>query len=131
MKKPDILKEFVQLQASLRKEKSEIEGRLKELDRALGDNHVQMPVAAREPTSPRVGKRREGGRRENSISLREAVIQVTSKRALTKPEIIDAVTKLGYRFNSKDPINYLGTVLYGKKPKFKKDNGRFSLSHRG
>jgi hypothetical protein len=45
---------------------------------------------------------------------------------MTKQEIHDAVVRLGYRFKSKDPFNVLGVVLYGKKPRFRNEGGRFS-----
>ena len=43
-----------------------------------------------------------------------------------KQEILDAIHKLGYRFTTKNPMNSLGVILYGKNPRFKNENGRFS-----
>jgi hypothetical protein len=37
-----------------------------------------------------------------------------------------AIQKLGFRSAPKNPINSLSTLLYGKNPKFRNDNGRFS-----
>ena len=54
------------------------------------------------------------------------MLQLTSKRPMTKQEILSEVEKLGYRFIAKDPVNSLNTVLYGKKPKFKHAGGKFS-----
>jgi hypothetical protein len=45
---------------------------------------------------------------------------------MTKQEIYEAVQRLGYRFTTKDPFNVIGVVIYGKNPRFRNDNGRFS-----
>jgi hypothetical protein len=45
---------------------------------------------------------------------------------MTKQEILSEVKRLGYRFTAKDPVNSLNTVLYGKKPKFMHEGGKFS-----
>jgi hypothetical protein len=45
---------------------------------------------------------------------------------LTKEEILEGVKNLGYRFSTSNPLNSLGVILYGKKPKFRNDSGRFS-----
>ena len=63
------------------------------------------------------------------MSLREAVLKVTAEKPLTKPEIMEAVKKLGYEFNTKKPMDSLGTLLYKKRDGrnlFKNENGRFS-----
>jgi hypothetical protein len=52
---------------------------------------------------------------------------VIEGKAMTKHEILDAVLGAGYQFSTDDPLNSLGVILYGKKPKFKNDIGRFSL----
>lgn len=65
----------------------------------------------------------------NPMSLRKAIVQVTTGNPLTKPEIMEAVKKLGYKFETKKPMDSLGTLLYKKKDgrkQFKNDNGRFS-----
>jgi hypothetical protein len=59
------------------------------------------------------------------LSLREAVRKATSARPLTKAEILNAISKLGYRFTAKDPMNSLNVVLY-TKGQFKNDGGKFS-----
>ena len=65
---------------------------------------------------------------QNKISLREAVRQATARKPLTKAEILEAVNKLGYKFNTSDPVNSLNGVLYDtKKKEFKNFNGRFGL----
>jgi hypothetical protein len=58
--------------------------------------------------------------------LREAVLQLTSQRAMTKEEILQGVKQLGYKFSTSNPLNSLGVILYGKNPRFKNEQGRFS-----
>ena len=41
-------------------------------------------------------------------------------------EILDAVLALGYTFSTDDPLNSLGVILYGKKPKFKNEHGKLN-----
>ncbi|MCI0541217.1 MAG: hypothetical protein L0Z50_38945 [Verrucomicrobiales bacterium] len=125
MKKSDPLKQFVLLYQSLRNEKAQLESRLGEINEALGEagevmhnNSLVRPSSVPGSTVQR--------RIKNPISLPKAVLQLTSKRPLTKPEILLEVEKLGYRFKAKDPLNSLNTVLYGKKPKFRNEEGKFS-----
>jgi hypothetical protein len=67
-------------------------------------------------------------RARKTLSLEEAVVQAVSVTPLSKEEIFAEVKKLGYRFPSGKSINFLNTVLYGKKSKFKIANGKFSLA---
>jgi hypothetical protein len=67
-------------------------------------------------------------RSENVFSLREAVLRVTKDRPLTKQEILTRIEKIGYRTKAKNPMTVLNPLLYGKNPKFKRDNGRFSTA---
>jgi hypothetical protein len=123
------LKKFVAMRESLLAEKEQLAVRLQEIDAALGAV-AEVPAAPAAPAVKKAapkGKGRRGWRRlQNPMSLREAVIKVTSKTPLTKKEIVAAVEKLGYKFASKDPVNRLGVLLYGKNPKFKNDDGKFS-----
>jgi hypothetical protein len=126
MKKSDTLKQFVVLYQTLRNEKAQLESRLAEINEALG--HAGAGTQSRPqvgPTSP-APRTKARHRIENPISLPKAVLQLTSKRPMTKQEILSEVDTLGYRFTAKDPINSLNTVLYGQKPKFKHDGGKFS-----
>jgi hypothetical protein len=115
--KKDVLQEFLSLQTALQREREELIARLRQIEEVLGRT-PQVPAAAARP-----GRR---GRGSNPISLRDAVLKVTSVRPLTKQEVYEAVQKLGYRFGGKDPLNSLGVVLYGKNPRFKNQDGRFS-----
>ena len=116
--KKDLLQEYVSLQAALHREREELVGRLRQIDDALG-----QPSTYGVSTGSRMGRK---GRGVNNMSLKEAVLRVTATRPMTKQEVFEAVQKLGYTFGGKDPLNSLGVVLYGKNPRFRNDNGRFS-----
>lgn len=118
--KIDPLRTFLRLQKSLHSEKSRIERRLAELNRILGASADEVPSRVVRTASRKRAKAR------NSMSLRDAVIQVTTGEALSRPEILEAVAKLGYRFRAANPINSLGVLLYGNKELFKNQGGKFS-----
>ena len=121
--KVDAVKQFVALRAALTTEKARLEGRLAQIDRALGQASVgQQPVPAAKPAP---SFRRPPTRANNSVSLKEAVITVTKNKPLTKQEILKAIKKNGYRFTAKDPMNSLNATLY-TKGNFKNANGKFS-----
>lgn len=60
--------------------------------------------------------------------MREAVTQVLQGTALKKAGILDALKASSYRFNTKNPANSLGVLLYGNKQLFKNVKGVFSLA---
>jgi hypothetical protein len=117
--KNDILQQYVSARQALLDEKAQVEARLRQITRALSEAPSAVTVAPK-PVAP-IPRRRRG-----PISMKAAVIQVTSGHPMTKPEIMAAIQKLGFRSASKNPINSLSTLLYGKNPKFRNDNGRFS-----
>ena len=117
--KPDRLRKFVALRQALLKEKADLEQRLEQLDRALALDGASAPART---ANPQAGHLR---RIKNPMSLKAAVIQVTKDKGLTKPEILGAIKKVGYRFTAKDPVNSLNTVLYTGKA-FKNQGGKFS-----
>ena len=129
MNKADALKQFVSLRDSLQKEKTLLEARLLELNRALGATGGSVPGqdgrAAQSFKLP-VKKRTSRRRIKNAISLREAIARVTARKPLTKPEILSAVQKEGYRFGGKDPMNSLQSFLYSRHSGIKNTGGRFS-----
>jgi hypothetical protein len=129
------IRKFLTLRSSLIQEKAKLENRLREINEALGEEaQTSAPQGAgrgRQSTAATSAGSRGGrgrGRRSASggLSLKEAVLQVTAKGPLTKEEILEAVKQLGYRFSTNNPLNSLGVILYGKNPKFKNENGRFS-----
>src|SRR4051812_27546095 len=118
--KSDTLKQYVSLRDSIFAEREQLIARLREIDEALGAMGLRGRDAYYGPRTPT-------GRVRNELSLKEAVLKVVEKKALTKHEILDDVLKLGYQFSTDDPLNSLGVILYGKNPKFKNDGGKFSL----
>ncbi len=118
----DSLKAFVKLRRNLEAEQSKLTARLAELNAALGDNGQEGQNGKTAATA------RAGKRVQNDLSLKEAILQVIKGKALTKDEVHSAITAIGYKFNTGNPLNSIGTVLYGKKPKFKNDGGKFSLA---
>lgn len=118
--KNDTVKQYVALHAALKREKAELEQRLAEINKALSGQAPPASSAVRRP------KARRGPRKRNAMSLREAVVQATSKKALTKDAILEAVQRAGYKFTTNKPMSSINVVLYGRKPKFKNDKGKFS-----
>ena len=106
---------IAELFEKLREERKELQARIDRIDQILGFA-AQFKIAEPGPTLPH----------KNTMSLRQAVIQVTSKRPLSKEEILEEVQKLGCRFGGKNPMNTLNVLLYGKITKFKREDGRFS-----
>jgi len=116
----DAISQFVNLRDSITIEREQLITRLREIDAALGAMGFRRLESY-------YGPRQYQPRAHNKLSLKEAVLKVIEGKSLTKHEILDAVLALGYTFSTDDPLNSLGVVLYGKKPKFKNDHGRFSL----
>jgi hypothetical protein len=117
----DPFKAFVAFPSSLEAECASMPARLAEIEAALGA--VEKPKAARPPAAAAPAKR---NRAKRELSLKKAVPQVTAKGALAKAEILAVIGKLSDQFTAKDPVNSLNTVFYGKKPKFRNQDGRFS-----
>jgi hypothetical protein len=118
------IQKFIELKKQFITEREAIRQRLAQINLALGheaDSVVTMP--------PRVAPapaRARPSRHDNPMSLRSAILQVTKSKPLTKKDILSAVQKLGYRFDTKDPMNSMGVILYGRNPKFRNQNGKFS-----
>lgn len=130
--KTDILKQYLTFQDALKKERAQLEQRLEQIKQALAgkDGAAAARVVAAVVRAPRgAGKVRMRKKPvkpiRNQMSLREAVIQVTKDKPLTKQEILAAIHKLGYRFATKNPLNTLSVVLYSKK-QFRNQDGKFS-----
>jgi hypothetical protein len=121
--KRDPLTQYVSLRESLLKRKATLEAELAKINTALGE---ASPVAA---PAAKV-KAATGGRKraKNSVSLKAAVSQALAEKALTKPEILKAVAKLGYVFTAKDPTNSLNTLLYSDKAFKNHGDGKFGLA---
>jgi len=121
--KNDVLKQYVSARRALLQEKAQLEARLEQLNHALGQTLDQAPpavaVISKSPT-------RTVRRVKRGISMKAAVLEVTKGHPMTKPEIMAAIQKLGFRSASEKPVRMLDNLLYGKKPRFKNDDGRFS-----
>ena len=119
------IKKYITLRDSLIQEKARLESRLREINSALGDSEEARSGPSSSIARIATVKRGRRGAR-SGLSLRDAVLQATSKGPLTKEQILEAVKGLGYRFSTNNPLNSLGVILYGKSPKFKNSDGRFS-----
>ncbi len=124
----DPLKAFVSIRASLEAERAKLSARLAEIEAALGTFAAAVPAKAAGKAAKPVIARASRKRAQNELSLKEAVIKALEKKPLTKAEILEGVEKVGYKFTAKNPTNSLNTLLYGKKPKFKTEDGKFSLA---
>lgn len=125
--KIDSIKQYTALRESLVSEKQRLEVRLKAIDDALGFATPDAPVTEQAPLRSTAARAVRKGRR-GPFSLKTAVMRVTANQPRTKEEILEAVKKLGYQFKTSNPMNSLGVILYGKSPKFRRENGRFSYS---
>jgi len=129
----DNLQQFVKLRRELTQEKEELSRRLAQINEALGEiSSTSSSAAQAVPGQARQvqrGQIRRAGRQPSGggTSLRELVIQVLREGSKTKEEVLQAVQRRGYRFQTKDPLNSLGVILYGKNPKFGRVDGRFAL----
>ncbi len=134
--KSDSLQQYVPRLESILKEKAELEERLGEIDQIL--QSLQSKESSLSPPSSSGGGKKAGSsakvskkagvrtRAQNKMSLREAVQRATTRKPLTKAEILEAIDKLGYKFNTSKPLNSLSSVLYGDKKEFQNVGGRFS-----
>ena len=116
------LKAYVILHRELLEERQKLQERLNEIDFALKGTNGHAPVVKR---GRKPGRKPKRTRARNEMSLKEAILKVNSK-PMTKAEILDAVKKSGYKFGTGNPMNSINVVLYGKSPKFKNDEGKFS-----
>ncbi|HTH50013.1 MAG TPA: hypothetical protein VMB21_21045 [Candidatus Limnocylindria bacterium] len=122
----DPLKAFVALRSSLEAKRTALLSEVADIEAALGSLGVAAPSKGKARTA--VTARPQGKRAKNELSLKEAVIQALGQSSLGKDDILSAIKKLGYKFSAKNPTNSLNTVLYGKKPKFKNVDGKFSVA---
>jgi hypothetical protein len=137
--KNDKLKQFVSLREQLLRDKADLEARLNEINKALGAvaGAAAAPViavatvskrgrkaSALKPATAHVTKPASRKRAQNSVSLREAVLNATKAKPLSRQEILAAVQSAGYVFTAKDPLNSLSTLLYTDKG-IKNHGGKF------
>lgn len=153
--KSDKLKKFVSLLDGLLKEKTALEARLQEINKALGVSAAPAqkapaasavaaapaprkvgrprkvpgaPAAVKAPKAPKAAK---GSRKraENSASLKDTVIAILKeKKSLGRKELLDAVIGGGYKFTATDPLNSLSTLIYSNRKIFNAKSGIISLA---
>jgi hypothetical protein len=127
MQTNDSVARFVALRASLLKERDALHNRLQQIETALGSVAQGRWVGSSSlATMPR--KRGRPPRSGTGLSIREAITKVTARQPLGLSELVDAVQRIGYRFESKNPRNSVGAYLYsphGRKH-FRRVNGKFS-----
>jgi hypothetical protein len=131
----DSLQHYINLRRELSQERDQLSQRLGQINEALGELSAVAPASAPSsaepepsPAQPRTASRGRGRTAgSGGMSLREHVLQVLRGGAKTKEEVLRAVQQGGYRFQTKDPLNSLGVILYGKNPKFNRVDGKFSL----
>lgn len=54
-------------------------------------------------------------------------MKALSQGPLARKELVKAVEDVGYVFNTKNPLNSIGPVLYGKKTPVKNRGGKYYL----
>jgi hypothetical protein len=136
-KQNDAVQQFTALRAALLSERATLEKRLQQLNAALGGGTIpaaptsgsKKPSPVTKPVKSAKRGRPPGKPRNaaNAMPIREAITKVTAKQPLSVREIVDAVKKIGYKFQSSNPVNSVGAYLYGAHGKkyFKRANGKF------
>lgn len=126
----DSLQQFVKLHRELTQERDQIAGRLEEINSALGAlNAPAGPSEKAQQASAAAGRMKRGRKASAGGSLREYVIAAIQDSPKTKEEVLHAVISRGYKFSTKNPLNSLGVILYGKNPKFTRADGKFTLKN--
>lgn len=134
--KNDSLTRYVQIHASLLKEKAALESRLTQINQALavGAGTASRPVAAApvkaaaKASAPVLRKKRAVRRRaDNELTLLQAMGKAMGANALTKPEIRKGIEVAGYKFTGSNPMNSINVKLYTKGLFKKHPGGKFSV----
>jgi hypothetical protein len=128
----DPLQQFAKLRQQLLQEKSQIEARLGEINRVLGSETTPSatPPADLPGDVAPVGRRGRGRRGGNEMSLREAVLQALAHGPVARKDLVKAVQDVGYKFTTKNPLNSIGSILYGKNTPVKSKDGMFFVGGR-
>lgn len=119
IKRKDPVRQFLELRENLKKERSELIERVQQIDEVL----ASTPTEDRNQFGLKPLKRSKPKR--NEMSLKDAVIKITSQNPMTKNEILRELDKMGYVFSSATPINSLNATLYSKGH-FVNNRGHFS-----
>ena len=122
-KKKDPVQQFLELRKNLKQERMELVEQIKRIDDALAST---MSEAKKQPNIESLKQPRT---KRNKISLKNAVIKITTQKPRTKIEIMSALNDIGYVFSSATPINSLNATLYSKG-QFINKKGYFSPAKR-
>ena len=122
-KKKDPVQQFLELRKNLKQERMELVEQIKRIDDALAST---MNEAKKQPNIESLKQPRA---KRNKISLKNAVIKITTQKPRTKSEIMSALHDIGYVFSSATPINSLNATLY-QKGQFINKKGYFSPAKR-
>ena len=149
----DTLKQYVSLHEALVREKTQLQARLSQIERALGGSSnvvsaapaaaasaaptrlaarrgrppraAAAPAAAPTPSKAKAGRGRGRGGAPGGKSLKDMALDVVKARPSTRQEILATIQKSGYKFRSTDPLNSLSAMLYSNKKVFKNKDGKF------
>jgi hypothetical protein len=123
----DTLQQYARLRQELLNERASLEARLGEINKVLGNETQPASTATAEarPSPTRRRGRKPSGR--NTMSMREAVLRALSKGPLARKDLVKAVEDVGYAFNTANPLNSIGSILYGKNTPVKSREGKFYL----
>jgi cell division septum initiation protein DivIVA len=115
----DPVQQFLELRENLQKERSALVEKVQQIDEVLASSTIESKIQL---GSKRLKQPRQ---KRNEMSLKEAVIKITSKAPKTKDEILSELDSMGYVFSSATPINSLNATLYSKG-QFNNNKGYFS-----
>jgi len=121
------IKKFIKLRQQLESERAQIASRLQEVEAALGSFQAAPLVIPKPPGKKRGPKPGSKRKVSNEVSLKDSILKVIGKQQMTKEQILEGVVKSGYRFRTSNPANSLNVILYGKKPKFSRKDGKFGV----
>ena len=119
----DPVQQFLELRENLQKERAALVERVQQIDEVLASSTIEArnQLGLKPLKKPR--------KKRNEMSLKEAVIKITSQAPRTKDEILSKLDSLGYTFSSATPINSLNATLYSKG-QFINNKGYFSPAKR-
>ena len=122
----DALGQFRKLYQNLSQERDRIQARIAELDAAL--NLSSAAGVTSSATRSSFGRVSGEAVSKNGLGMREAIQQVTASSPLPVRQIVEAMQQIGFKFRSSNPVNSVGSYLYGKEGKkhFKRSDSGFS-----
>jgi len=150
-KSNDSLRQFVELRASLDRERTELQQRLQQVESALSGTPAaprpaaakvaaapaRAPQAVRPAAAPKKASPAKPAKKtapvvkssHKSLGMRETIAKLVAKSPLRIGDIVNGMQRSGYVFKSSNPTNSVGAYLYGAEGKkcFVRNDGKFSL----